>query len=836
MSRLGITVDEGLLILMVVATFAIWGCIDSPGDGVKVITIGASDCEDHVASFSGSGPTRDGRTKPTVLAPGVDVVSAVPPGLEEPDYIDVYYAKQSGTSISTPVAAGVAALLLQAEPDMTPAGIKATMTRGARKLNNTLGEEYEPYYQGAGLIDAYRSYEILDDGICGVMPDRLIAGRWAFPSGGKAISPGLDAGADEAQKKIYAMAPNDEDWTTRFVFFTNRARSNLSTVVTGQVSSWVSAQPMGGNIPENGQRVFGATVNVPNATPPGLYRGEIEILEGGEVILSIPTSVEVARPMPIVAGQGRVAGLLDRNQWDYYFLEIPTGMDRLEARLSWIDAADLDIFMLAPTSEYYTSNESTLQENVDISDPPSGRWIVAVHGRNLTQPVNYSLNVNQAYLDSSPKRWNLGAVQRGESVEASFSVTNFGPGMADLATSGVAEKAAPSSTEGEVGNDGVWEEAVLIAQDTSRLNIRLDWVEESSDLDLRLYGPDGDLVASSEGFTQEEEVNYFNPEPGAWKVEVRGYEVKRGKQPFNLDIIIYSQEDWPWISVRGPSSLESGEMATLEARIDLPSDALGGRFDGFIKLEWEDGSHLIPVSLTVAGASVMGISQMETFDRDGDGYIDQLIIGVEVEAAIPGVYRLEGALVDCNGDVVDWLWRTEMVEGDELILLEAGGVDVWRRANCGPLKIGPLFLYDELGELIDQRDGNESIDKAPEEFQPPSAYLNGSFEMKGSWGRVKKVEIAVGLVVVKPGIYELKGVLEDDQDREIDSDTKMEMLQPGNHTIVLDFNPTKFLMLSRSSRLHLRDLTLSLGGSEIERLDEAWSSERMDPAELIQEG
>jgi serine protease AprX len=83
------------------------GLIDSPGDGVKVITLGASDASGLVADFSGSGPTRDSRTKPDVVAPGVDVVSTVPPGLERPDYIDLYYARESGTSLSTPVAAGL---------------------------------------------------------------------------------------------------------------------------------------------------------------------------------------------------------------------------------------------------------------------------------------------------------------------------------------------------------------------------------------------------------------------------------------------------------------------------------------------------------------------------------------------------------------------------------------------------------------------------------------------------------------------------------------------------------------------------------------------------------
>jgi len=74
------------------------GLIDSPGDGVKVITLGATDFIGHMAGFSGSGPTRDDRIKPDVVAPGVDIVSTIPPGLEKPDYIDEYYARESGTS------------------------------------------------------------------------------------------------------------------------------------------------------------------------------------------------------------------------------------------------------------------------------------------------------------------------------------------------------------------------------------------------------------------------------------------------------------------------------------------------------------------------------------------------------------------------------------------------------------------------------------------------------------------------------------------------------------------------------------------------------------------
>ena len=142
LSQSGGESEEGVYFLFVPVVLALPpGLIDSPGDGVKVITVGAADKNGHIAGFSGSGPTRDDRIKPDVVAPGVDIISTVPTGVRRPEPIDVYYSRESGTSLSAPVAAGLSALLLQADGNLTSAGVKAAMTRGARKLNNTLGEQ-----------------------------------------------------------------------------------------------------------------------------------------------------------------------------------------------------------------------------------------------------------------------------------------------------------------------------------------------------------------------------------------------------------------------------------------------------------------------------------------------------------------------------------------------------------------------------------------------------------------------------------------------------------------------------------------------------------------------
>lgn len=84
-----------------------WHYIGAPADGDSVFSIGAVDQAGVYASFSSVGPTSDGRIKPDVTAQGVNtIVATFPSGI----------AAGSGTSFSSPVIAGAAACLLQANP------------------------------------------------------------------------------------------------------------------------------------------------------------------------------------------------------------------------------------------------------------------------------------------------------------------------------------------------------------------------------------------------------------------------------------------------------------------------------------------------------------------------------------------------------------------------------------------------------------------------------------------------------------------------------------------------------------------------------------------------
>ncbi|MCW3125358.1 MAG: hypothetical protein JWO03_1016 [Bacteroidetes bacterium] len=124
--------------------------------------------------FSSRGPTADGRIKPDITAPGLCVVSAVssfdadflPSGSSHTDLVSRfqdlnngnfhYWAQLSGTSMATPCTSGIIALMLQANPNLSPAQIRTILAQTAI-LDNFTGV---PPLQGLntwghGKINAY---------------------------------------------------------------------------------------------------------------------------------------------------------------------------------------------------------------------------------------------------------------------------------------------------------------------------------------------------------------------------------------------------------------------------------------------------------------------------------------------------------------------------------------------------------------------------------------------------------------------------------------------------------------------------------------------------------
>ena len=100
------------------------GTIGTPGSSEDAITVGALDKDSSIAAYSSQGPTEENRVKPNLAYVGSDVMSVA-------HNTGDGYTAFSGTSMATPGAAGVAALMLQANPGLSPFEIRNFMQETA---------------------------------------------------------------------------------------------------------------------------------------------------------------------------------------------------------------------------------------------------------------------------------------------------------------------------------------------------------------------------------------------------------------------------------------------------------------------------------------------------------------------------------------------------------------------------------------------------------------------------------------------------------------------------------------------------------------------------------
>lgn len=141
------------------------GTITTPGVNASIITVGAVDdkrttdiSDDEIAEFSSRGPALGGIVKPDVVAPGVDVVSLNTDknykSGQIPSVLKKKYITLSGTSVSTPIVSGLAALMLEKNPDYTPNQIKKLFMENCHSISN------DKYAEGSGIVEIGKIFKI----------------------------------------------------------------------------------------------------------------------------------------------------------------------------------------------------------------------------------------------------------------------------------------------------------------------------------------------------------------------------------------------------------------------------------------------------------------------------------------------------------------------------------------------------------------------------------------------------------------------------------------------------------------------------------------------------
>jgi serine protease AprX len=237
-----------------------YGRITAPGNAPWVLTVGASShmgtadrADDTIAPFSSRGPTAiDRAIKPDLVAPGVGIESLTDPLSSLYSSMSPYllngtiatsykpYLSLSGTSMAAPVVSGTVALMLQANPNLTPNQVKAIVQYTAQMYVG-----YDRLTQGAGFLNAKDAVELAAYmRVLPTLPDESsYALAWfldvvwpaaSAPEGWAILTDGDISGATDGDTVVWGTSEGDTVvWGT----------SEGDTVVWGTSCSDPSCQP-----------------------------------------------------------------------------------------------------------------------------------------------------------------------------------------------------------------------------------------------------------------------------------------------------------------------------------------------------------------------------------------------------------------------------------------------------------------------------------------------------------------------------------------------------------------------------------------------------------------
>ena len=296
-------VDAGVVVVGAAGNFGTnsaglpqYGGISAPGNAPWVLTVGASSTQgtpsrndDIVGSYSSRGPSYiDWNAKPDLVAPGTGTVSlaaagstffntrpmALLPGTVGPA---LPYLSLTGTSMAAPVVTGTVALMLQANPSLTPNAVKAILQYTAQQYPG-----YNGLVQGAGFLNVVgavrlaRFYANATPGatvpVQKMWSKHIIWGSHRLGKGtlnvnANAFAVGTDWGVaktDDGDNIVWGTACSDSDcdnivWGTddgdNIVWGTDDG-DNIVWGTAGQVSTvWLTA-PDGTRTPLSGAAVF----------------------------------------------------------------------------------------------------------------------------------------------------------------------------------------------------------------------------------------------------------------------------------------------------------------------------------------------------------------------------------------------------------------------------------------------------------------------------------------------------------------------------------------------------------------------------------------------------
>ncbi|HEX5823644.1 MAG TPA: S8 family peptidase [Candidatus Limnocylindrales bacterium] len=427
------------------------------------------------AAFSSRGPllaAGGDLLKPDVIAPGQDILAAVaPPGNHGQDF-----SLYSGTSMSAPHVAGVAALLMQLHPSWSPMAIKsALMTSATDVLDGPNTTPSVIFSQGAGHIKPNSAADpglVYDSNIndwlaflCGTTNGVTPATCAALAGAGYSFDPSDFNGASIAIGDLAGVQT-----IKRKVTNVGGAGATYTAQTTGLAGMNVVVSPSTINLAPGASATFTVTFTRTTATLGAYVGGQLTWNGGGHAVRSPMVIRPVALAAPAqVSGTGGPISYPVKFGYDGPFTATARGLipaasatgsvstdpdgtfnpvlgpetarfdvvvpaGTTYARFSLFNSSttpatsDLDLYVYRGTTLVGVSGSGTSDEEVNLLNPTAATYTVWVHGFATANPSTFTL-----------WNWVLGSAAVGNmTVTAPATATTGATGTINLAFSGLA--------------------------------------------------------------------------------------------------------------------------------------------------------------------------------------------------------------------------------------------------------------------------------------------------------------------------------------------------------------------------------------------------------------
>ena len=584
--------------------------VGDPSVASKVLSVGSSISDDTWRSnygsdstramglhgYSSRGPREDGGFKPEVVAPG-SAISTVPTWQPGGPVGGTYelppgYAMFNGTSMASPQAAGVGALLVsaakQAGVQVQPAQLRQALTSSAKQIDG-----YGSYEQGNGLIDTTAAWNLLRakvtpvDITSSVPVSSALSGFLATPGVGTGIYDREGVEAGKAYTRTYTFTRTSGGGGTK----TYRA-SFVGNDGTFSAPATL-ALPLGKAVTfpvtiTAGVGVHSAILNLDDPATPGIDKQTLNTVVAAE---------------QFTAGNGYSVtrtGTIGRNQTTSHFFAVPARTPAFKVDMTaggtTVGAGQVRFLRFHPYGVGIEANSTTNCYNPSggsaacgsptsrtVANPQAGVWEVTVEARRTSDAPTapYSITASVLGASVSPNPLTIESAAANVPVAKDVTLKNlFGTftGRAVGTTLGSAKRAVPT-----IANAAVQSYDVEVTAGSTSLRATIGGTSDpAADLDLYVYQCTSATVCttpagqSADG-DSEESVTVNNPGPGKYRVVVDGYAVPAGSTTYQY-VDVFTNSAFGAVSTTDTNVVRpAGESWTVPATVTAKLAPAAGR-------------------------------------------------------------------------------------------------------------------------------------------------------------------------------------------------------------------------------------------------------------------